>query len=75
MEIEEELPEIVKQEVTFESVPRFSSTQGKKMSLKGIGGNVIFDYLPEKLLIALLAGEKMHIGKNTSFGFGKYVVK
>lgn len=75
MELEEELPEIVNQEVTFESQLRFSSTMGKKMSLKGIRGSVIFDYLPEELLLALLAGEKLHIGKNTSFGFGKYEVR
>ncbi len=75
MQADMELPELVRQEVTMESVPRFSSTMGKKMNLKGICGTVVFDYLPEELLLALLAGEKMHIGKNTSFGFGKYVVK
>ena len=75
MQADMELPELVRQEVTMERVPRFSSTMGKKMNLKGICGTVVFDYLPEELLLALLAGEKMHIGKNTSFGFGKYVVK
>lgn len=74
MELDMELPDIVRQSVKFESVLRFSSTMGKRMSLKGIRGEVVFDYLPEELLIALLAGEKLHIGKNTSFGFGKYTV-
>ncbi len=72
MEIDVEIPEIVRQDVKFESVLRFSSTMGKKMTLKGIRGSVVFDYLPEELLEVLLAGEKLHIGKNTSFGFGKY---
>lgn len=75
MEVDEELPEIVHQNVRVEVIPRYSSTMRKKMSLKGIRGDVLFDYLPDSLLLILLAGEKLHIGKNTSFGFGQFVVK
>lgn len=75
IELDEELPEIVRQEVQTEIVPRFSSTMGKRMNLKGISGIVVFDYLSENLLLVLLAGEKLHIGKNTSFGFGGYQIR
>lgn len=75
MELDEELPDIVRQNVKYEIVPRFSSTMGKRMNLKGISGTIVFDFLPENLLMVLLAGEKLHIGKNTSFGFGKYRVR
>lgn len=74
LEMDERLPEIVAQEAHFVSVPRYSSTMQGKMSLKGIKGYVVFDDLSENFLTMLLAGEKLHIGKNTSFGFGKYVM-
>ncbi len=72
---EEELPEIIRQESRFVAVPRYSSTANGKMELKGICGKVILDYLSEEMLMILLAGEKLHIGKNTSFGFGKYLLR
>lgn len=75
LEIDEKLPGIVKQEVHFVSMPRYSSTMQGKMSLKGIKGDVVFEDLSENFLMMLLAGEKLHIGKNTSFGFGKYVMQ
>lgn len=74
LEIDEKLPEIVKQKTHYVSIPRYSSTMQGKMSLKGIKGYVVFDDLSENFLTMLLAGEKLHIGKNTSFGFGKYVM-
>lgn len=75
LEIDERLPEIVEQEVHFVSVPRYSSTMQGKMSLKGIQGYVVFDDLTENFLTMLFSGEKLHIGKNTSFGLGKYVME
>lgn len=74
-ELEEELPKIVEQKTIFTAIPRFSSTQEGKMKLKGIRGYAIFDSLSEELINILLAGEKLHIGKNTSFGFGKYILQ
>lgn len=53
-------------------VKRYSSTQNKKMILWGINGYVQLDHIPEDMLFILAAGELTHIGKNTSFGFGKY---
>ena len=74
LELDAELPEIVFQKVYPAEISRYSSTQNEKMKLHGIKGKVKFDQLSDELLLLLVAGEKLHIGKNTSFGFGKYVV-
>lgn len=75
MEIGEDIPIISSQEVRFVAVPRYSSTMQGKMQLRGIIGEVTFDCFSEEMLLIFLAGEKLHIGKNTSFGFGKYIIK
>lgn len=54
------------------SVCRYSSTQDQKMPLRGIRGEMRLERIPEELIPLLLAGELTHIGKNTSFGFGRY---
>ena len=43
--------------------------------LRGIQGSFRFEELPGEYLSYLLAGELLHIGKNTSFGFGRYTVE
>ena len=53
-------------------VCRYSSTQDQKMSLWGIKGALHLSEIPEELIPLLLAGEVTHMGKNTSFGFGRY---
>ncbi|MDE7432718.1 MAG: CRISPR system precrRNA processing endoribonuclease RAMP protein Cas6 [Lachnospiraceae bacterium] len=68
------LPDIVRQEARRVNVRRYSSTQDRKMVLSGIKGYVLLDMIPEQMLPLLLAGELIHIGKNTSFGFGRYSV-
>lgn len=70
------LPEItmLKQKAYLESVPRYSSRQDSHMVLKGIKGSCLLEPVPEEALEFLYAGELLHIGKNTSFGFGKYRV-
>ena len=54
------------------SVKRYSSTHEQKIRLDGICGNLVFEDAPEMAAELLLAGELIHIGKNTSFGFGRY---
>ncbi len=68
------IPDIVRQDHTCVNVKRYSSTQGRRMWLAGIKGYVELDMIPEAMLPILLAGELTHIGKNTSFGFGRYKV-
>lgn len=68
------LPVIVGQAHESVSIRRYSSTQDRKMVLSGIRGYVQLDMIPEDMLVLLVAGELTHIGKNTSFGFGRYWV-
>lgn len=70
-----EVPEIVSQTVKEIRVGRYSSRQDSKMFLKGIKGEILLDEMPETLLELYLAGELIHIGKNTSFGFGRYKLR
>lgn len=74
MEWNELLPEVLEESSYPIHVYRYSSTQNQKMSLKGIKGEMRLSTIPERLLPILLAGEILHIGKNTSFGFGRYRV-
>ncbi|MCI9356980.1 MAG: CRISPR system precrRNA processing endoribonuclease RAMP protein Cas6 [Lachnospiraceae bacterium] len=66
------VPGIVRQEHEWISVRRYSSTQEKKMRLSGMKGYAEMAAIPEVMLPVLVAGELTHIGKNTSFGFGRY---
>ncbi len=54
------------------SIRRFSTRKNSGMYLKGIEGEMQVKEIPEELLDILIAGELIHIGKNTSFGFGRY---
>lgn len=65
------VPVIVNQTVRLISIPRYSTRHNSKMYLKGIEGRIDIDKLSEEQLILLLAGELIHIGKHTSFGFGR----
>lgn len=69
------IPTIVQQSVREVKVKRYSSRQDSKMCLKGIKGEILFEKLSEELLELYLVGELIHIGKNTSFGFGRYVMR
>ena len=68
----EEYPAIVSQKSNMRVVKRYSSTQDSKVSLRGMVGEVRFEDISEEYLPYVLAGELLHIGKNTSFGFGRY---
>ena len=67
-------PEIGTQSVSPKTVRRYSGTQDSRMTLRGISGTVIFNIMPEECLDYLIAGELTHMGRNTSFGFGKYIL-
>lgn len=68
-------PKILSQEVRKAHVRRFSSKQQSGMVLHGIEGRVILKELDEELLPVLLAGELIHVGKNSRFGFGRFQVR
>lgn len=68
-------PEIRKQTVRETKVKRYSRTQDSHMTLRGITGKIVFDSMPDECMDYLIAGELTHIGRNTSFGFGKYILR
>lgn len=56
-------------------VRRYSSRTDTGMELKGIEGSLEITKPTQESLRLLIAGELVHIGKNTSFGFGRYRLK
>lgn len=69
------VPEIICQSNELIKVRRYSQRKERGVILKGIKGYCIVDELSSQILPLLLAGELIHIGKNTSFGFGRYRIK
>ena len=65
-------PEIIDQRVRKKRVRRYSSTHDSQIYLTGIEGYMTLDQIPEEYLDYILAGELLHVGKNSSFGFGRY---
>ncbi len=69
------VPEFLGQEHDLVSVCRYSTRKNGKMILKGIKGYALLPELPEDIWQILMVGELIHIGKNTSFGFGRYSIQ
>ena len=63
---------MIEQKAYPRSVKRVSFRKNRKLILMGIEGTLVFSNVEVETLELLLAGELIHIGKNTSFGFGKY---
>lgn len=68
-------PQIVDFRIQKASVKRYSNTHKRGMELKGIRGAVQLGPVSAGQLEELLAGELFHIGRNSSFDFGRYEVK
>jgi len=68
------LPKLVNQELSRDSVRRYSFRKDEAMVLSGIKGRVELENIDKELLGILIAGEILHVGKNSSFGFGKYKI-
>lgn len=66
---------IYHQKCHLTGVSRYSNCKNEKMILRGLKGYALLEGLTEDLLILLLIGELVHIGRNTSFGFGRYHLK
>ena len=62
------------QEVKHREISRFSSTHNCKIDLKGLIGRFTLENVSQEFLPYVYAGELLHIGKNTSMGFGQYKV-
>lgn len=60
------------QELTWIDFDRYSSRQGDWMKMGGYVGDIVFSGPMTTFLPYLKMGEFLHIGKNVSFGLGKY---
>lgn len=69
------VPEFLQQKHYLVHVCRYSTRKNEKMILKGIKGQALLPELMEDVWQILIVGELIHIGKNTSFGFGRYVIQ
>ena len=69
-----DMPVLIRQESVPSSVRRYSSTADGLMTLSGIRGFLELSQVSEEVLDLYLASELTHIGKNTSFGFGRVKV-
>lgn len=70
----ESLPVKVDERAWPVKIKRYSGTQNSKVVFNGIRGWCDLEGIDNDLMVLLLAGELLHIGKNTSFGFGKYTL-
>lgn len=68
------LPVKLGEKVYRENVQRYSGTHHSNVTFSGIRGWCDLSDLDSAALTILLAGEILHIGKNTSFGFGRYTL-
>ena len=69
------IPDTVRSFAREIRVKRHSNRTDTSMTFEGIEGEMELKNVSEEALKLLLAGELIHIGKNTSFGFGRYRVK
>lgn len=69
------IPEIIDQDMKFGENRRYSNRTETAMYLKGIRGRVDFDDIDDDTYAMMLAGELVHIGKDTSFGSGRYTME
>ncbi|MFW6268490.1 MAG: CRISPR system precrRNA processing endoribonuclease RAMP protein Cas6 [Bacillota bacterium] len=53
---------------------RYSNRQHKKIKMQGLKGNIIYKGNLNSFIKFLLLGQYIHIGKNTVFGQGKYLL-
>ncbi len=67
-----EVPLYKIEELYQNTVPRYSFRKQEKMNLRGFRGSIIMEIPSEEILRLLLIGELIHVGGNTSFGFGRY---
>lgn len=79
IEMEEQCPyegaiQLLEQKSYNVTVPRYSNRQNTKIYLHGIQGEMRVRIENMELLRFIFAGELLHIGKNSSMGFGQYQI-
>lgn len=58
----------------WQKVSHFSHRQKRRFNLNGLVGSIIYEGDLAPFLPLLKLGEYLHVGKNTAFGLGKYVL-
>lgn len=66
------VPKVLSENHRESRIRRYSTRKENAMYLTGIEGELELENIPDELMDILIAGELVHIGKNTSFGFGRY---
>lgn len=74
IDIKGHVPVLIDQRAYTERVDRYSGTHDRKVSFYGIKGYCSLSGIDDIARTLLTAGELVHIGKNTSFGFGRYTL-
>ena len=60
--------------LTWKSVDRYSNRQKRHMKISGFTGEILFENVEQEFLWIIKLGEIIHLGKNTTFGNGKYKI-
>lgn len=68
-------PTLLSQESRSCHIPRYSNRKNERIVLHGIVGEIEFESSDLDTIAFFLAGELLHIGKNSSFGFGRYMIQ
>ncbi|RZD16161.1 MAG: CRISPR system precrRNA processing endoribonuclease RAMP protein Cas6 [Candidatus Acididesulfobacter guangdongensis] len=58
----------------WKSVDRYSNRQKRHMKISGFTGKISFENVGQEFLWIIRVGEIIHLGKNTTFGNGKYEI-
>jgi len=64
--------DMIKSDLHWEDWERYSSRQNEIMKFGGFKGKVTFQGNLKEFIIFILLGTYLHVGKNASFGLGKY---
>ncbi len=65
----------ISNDLQWTSHARYSNRQHKQMKLSGFIGKSVFLNTPPDFLWIIRLGELLHVGKNTTFGLGKYKIE
>lgn len=60
-------------QLTWQDWTRYSSRQQKTMQLGGVTGTWVLKDIPAELMPYLYLGQWVHVGKNATFGLGRYL--
>ncbi len=64
----------IKSDFSWENAERFSNRQRQRMPFSGRSGEITFAGEFEPFWPFIVLGERVHAGKKTTFGFGKYII-